>query len=154
MRVGVISDTHNFFDPKIARIFNGVEHILHAGDIGGRSIIRQLEAIAPVTAVTGNTDDPGMGCRNTEILTLESTKFLLHHIANPNNPADPIHEVVQRVDPNVVIFGHTHKPHEQVVGRVLFLNPGYAGKQRFTLPRSVAILTCGPKGIRAQTVWL
>ncbi|HAV64105.1 MAG TPA: YfcE family phosphodiesterase, partial [Verrucomicrobiales bacterium] len=56
MRIGVISDTHGYLDPKIPALFQGVEHILHAGDIGYASIILELEQIAPVTAVLGNTD--------------------------------------------------------------------------------------------------
>jgi hypothetical protein len=70
MKIGVISDTHNFFDPRISRLFAGVEHILHAGDIGLPRIILDLEQIAPVTAVSGNTDDPGLHYRPTECVEL------------------------------------------------------------------------------------
>ncbi len=70
MKIGIISDTHNFLDPKIPRLLEGVEHILHAGDVGSQSIILQLEAIAPTNAVSGNTDDPGMNYRATEVVFL------------------------------------------------------------------------------------
>ena len=60
MKIGVISDTHGHFDPKIPRIFAGVEHILHAGDVGGGGILVQLEQIAPVTAVLGKSDAKSM----------------------------------------------------------------------------------------------
>ena len=56
MKIGVISDTHDFFDPRIPELFKDVEHIIHAGDIGSMAIISELEKIAPVTAITGNTD--------------------------------------------------------------------------------------------------
>jgi len=106
VKIGVISDTHNFFDPKIPGLFNGVEHILHAGDIGLPRILLDLEAIAPVTAVSGNTDDPG--------------------------------------------FGHTHKPFYQTIDGVIFFNPGYTGKSRFGMERTLAILYCDEKGIRPE----
>ena len=82
MKIGVISDTHNFLDPKIAELFSGVGHILHAGDIGNTSIISELEEIAPVTAVYGNTD-MGLPFEETEGIELGTRKFLIHHIVNP-----------------------------------------------------------------------
>ena len=77
MRIGVISDTHNFFDPQIPKMFAGVEHILHAGDIGQLQILQELEQIAPVTAVCGNTDDPGFRYRMTQVVQLSARKFLI-----------------------------------------------------------------------------
>src|SRR5215471_11749269 len=109
VRIGVISDTHNFFDPKIPKLFADVDHILHGGDIGRPSIILQLETIAPVTAVLGNTDDSGMRFRETELLEIEERKFLVHHIVNPNDLTDSLQERITREKPDVVIFGHTHK---------------------------------------------
>src|ERR1051326_8095700 len=84
LRLGVISDTHNFLDPKIPPLFAGVDHILHAGDIGQSSLVLQLEQIAPVTAVLGNTDDSGLHFKLTEIIELDGRKFLIHHIVNPH----------------------------------------------------------------------
>ena len=83
MKIGVISDTHGFLDPKVPEIFAGVSHILHAGDMGGDSIIVELGAIAPVTAVLGNTDS-SPAFRLTEVVTLAGRKFLVHHIVNPH----------------------------------------------------------------------
>lgn len=140
MRIGVISDTHNFLDLKVPILFRGVDHILHGGDIGSGKIIRELEAIAPVTAVMGNTDDPGFGYRQTEVVELGGRKFLLHHIVNPHGVSDPIHARIARERPDVVIFGHTHKPFCESLNGTLYFNPGYAGKMRFGLPRTVAIL--------------
>ena len=67
VKIGVLSDTHNFLDPKFRKLFAGVGHILHAGDIGFSEIISELERIAPVTAVTGNTDG-GLVYFETEIV--------------------------------------------------------------------------------------
>ncbi|HVV72662.1 MAG TPA: metallophosphoesterase family protein, partial [Verrucomicrobiae bacterium] len=68
MRIGVISDTHNYLDPRVAEIFRGVEHILHGGDIGLPSILLELERIAPVTAVQGNTDEAAFHYPLTELV--------------------------------------------------------------------------------------
>ena len=69
-RIGVISDTHDFFDPKIREFFSGVDHIIHGGDIGLPWIVLQLQEIAPVTAVLGNTDERGLNYRETEVVEL------------------------------------------------------------------------------------
>jgi len=150
MKIGVISDTHNFFDAQIPKLFSGVEHILHAGDIGLPKILYQLEDIAPVTAVSGNTDDPGFQYRLTEVIELGDRKFLLHHIVNPHSLTDVLRDRISREQPDVVVFGHTHKPFCQTIQQVLFFNPGYAGKQRFRLPRSVAILHCSARAIQPE----
>ena len=150
MKIGVISDTHNFFDPQIPKLFTGVEHILHGGDIGLPSILLELQQIAPVTAVMGNTDDSGFRYRETEKVELEGRKFLLHHIVNPHNLGDHLEGLIERARPDVVVFGHTHKPFAEAIGSTFFFNPGYAGKSRFGMARSVAILHCESKGIRSQ----
>ena len=150
MRIGVISDTHNYFDPRIPQLFAGVDHILHGGDIGLPAIILALEQIAPVTAVAGNTDDPGFHYRLTEVVELASRRFLLQHIVNPQSLADPIKARIARERPDVVVFGHTHKPFRQTIQGALFFNPGYAGNSRFGMERSVAILYCSERGIRAE----
>ena len=139
MKIGVISDTHNFLDPKIPAIFRGVEHILHGGDIGLPWILEELEDIAPVTAVSGNTDTMP-GYEETKLISLDGLKFLVHHIVDPDRPSETVQRRLAEDHPDVVIFGHTHKPFEQRRDQCLFLNPGYAGKQRFNLPRTVAIL--------------
>ncbi len=149
-KIGVISDTHNYLDPLIPHLFAGVEHILHGGDIGQSAILLELEQIAPVTAVAGNTDDPGFQYPQTAVVEVAGRKFLVHHIVNPHALADPIKARIARDRPDVVVFGHTHKPFRQTIDGTLFFNPGYAGKSRFGLERSVAILHCGEKGIRAE----
>ena len=150
MKIGVISDTHNFSDPKIAHLFDGVEHILHAGDVGSQSIILQLEEIAPTTAVSGNTDDPGLNYRATEEVFLADRKFLLHHIVNPQALSEDLQNRIARERPDVIVFGHTHQPFFASVEGTLYFNPGYAGKSRFGMERSVAILHCNEKGVRPE----
>ena len=150
LKIGVISDTHNYFDPRIPQLFAGVDHILHGGDIGLPIIVLELEQIAPVTAVAGNTDDPGLHYRQTQTVELAGRKFLVHHIVNPHALTDPIKARIARERPAVVVFGHTHKPFSETIDGSLFFNPGYAGKSRLGLERSVAILHCGDKGIRPE----
>jgi putative phosphoesterase len=153
IKIGVISDTHGHLDPAIPALFAGVDHILHGGDIGLPWLILELEAIAPVTAVLGNTDS-GLEFKETEIIELNRRKFLVHHIVDVTHPADKIKRRIIRENPDVVVFGHTHKRHCEAVGQTLYFNPGYAGKQRFSLPRSVAILTCDATGITADYLHL
>jgi putative phosphoesterase len=149
MKIGVISDTHNYLDPKVHDLFAGVEHILHGGDICLDTVIFELEQIAPVTAVLGN-NDMGLNYRETEIVELAGRKFFVHHIVGVRNPEEEVHRRIARVKPNVVIFGHTHKPFNEVINGTLYFNPGYAGKPRFKLERSVAVLHCDESEIRAQ----
>jgi len=145
MKLGILSDTHGFLDTRIPEIFAGVDHILHAGDIGYASLILDLEDLAPVTAVLGNTD-VGLSFKETEVVLLEGRKFLVHHIVDPRLPADRLKDRLAEENPDVVVFGHTHKAYCETLGRILFLNPGYAGKPRFGMSRSVAILECNADG--------
>jgi putative phosphoesterase len=150
MRIGVISDTHDFLDPKVHDLFAGVDHILHGGDVGMPWLVLELQTIAPVTAVLGNTDDPGFRFPLTAVVELSGRKFLVHHIVNPLRPEDVLKSRIERERPKVVIFGHTHKPFCQEIDGVLFFNPGYAGKSRFGMERSVAILHCDKKRLRSE----
>lgn len=149
IKIGVISDTHDFFDPKIPRLFEGVDHIFHAGDIGLPWLILELEQIAPVTAVIGNTDTD-IDYKEMELVELDGRKFLLHHIVEPTSPSPTLKRRIIRENPDVVIFGHTHKRFCETIGQTLFFNPGYAGKQRFKLERSIALLQCDDQGITAD----
>ena len=149
MKIGVISDTHNFLDPKIHELFAGVGHILHAGDIGNATIISELELIAPVTAVYGN-NDMNLPFRETEIIELAARKFLVHHIINPHAPGERVLERIARELPDMIVFGHTHKRFCETIGEILFFNPGYSGKPKLNLERSAAILHCDEKEIRAE----
>jgi putative phosphoesterase len=139
MKLGVISDTHNYLDPRVSEIFSGVDHILHAGDVGQSLLIAELEAIAPVTAVVGNTDE-GLPLRETEVVTLGGKKFLVHHIVTPGVPSSRIAAKLRTEQPDVVLFGHTHKPFVEQIENILFFNPGSAGQKRFDLPRTVALM--------------
>lgn len=140
MTVGLISDTHGFWDDQIPALLAGVDHILHAGDIGDPSILVGLERIAPVTAVMGNCDGLPLDARETEVIDLGGYRFLVHHIVDPRAPHDRLARSIAHHHPAFVVFGHTHKAHDSRVDSIRYLNPGYAGRIRFNQPRSLAIL--------------
>ena len=153
MKIGIISDTHGFLDPRVSKLFQGVSHILHAGDIGDPMIELELKFIAPVTVVLGNTDN-GLSFPLTAATTVAQKKFLIHHIVNPHALLPELASRVAREKPDAVIFGHTHKPFAERVDGVLFFNPGYSGKPRPGTDRSVAILHLESSGIRPQFISL
>lgn len=153
MKLGLISDTHGFLDPKLTRIFRGVEHILHAGDIGPDHLIAQLECIAPVTAVLGNNDNsPCFPLTKTEVVS--EIKFLVHHIVSPRTLTEELKDRIFQEKPDVVVFGHSHKQFCERIDGVLFVNPGYAGKPRFNLERSVALLEATGREMQVKFVTL
>lgn len=151
MKIGVISDTHGFLDPRVEKIFAGVDHILHAGDVGNPLIEMELKFIAPVTVVLGNTD-AGLTFKETEVVMLANRKFLVHHIVNPRSLSETIAGLLQREKPDVVVFGHTHKKFAETVDGIFFFNPGYSGKPKFGAERSVAFLHCDANGIRHEFI--
>ncbi len=151
MKVGVISDTHGFLDPKISKLFAGVGHILHAGDIGDAFIAFELEQIAPLTVVLGNTDsgfavqgNRGRGTRGAEISRPSHRQSA--------RAAEKLKARIARERPDVVVFGHTHKRFCETIGGILFFNPGYSGKPKFGVERGAAILHCDEKEIRHEFV--
>jgi len=151
VKIGLISDTHDFLDPRVPAIFAGVEAILHAGDIGSAWITFQLEQIAPVTAVLGNTDGD-LPCKLTEVVTLGGKKILLHHIVNPAAPDETLRRRLTKERPDLVLFGHTHKAFDQVVKGTRFINPGYAGRPKLNQARSVAILHVDETGMSPEFI--
>lgn len=138
--VGLISDTHGVVRAEVHTALAGVERILHAGDVGGDDILDELELIAPVAAVYGNTDAPGNG-RLRESLDLEIGGLRVHvshgHEVGSPNPA----RLAARYDADVIVYGHTHRQIVERVGGQLVVNPGAAGPRRFDLVPCVAILT-------------
>ena len=150
MKIGVISDTHNFLDPEAVELLQGVQHILHGGDVGQLKIVQALEQIAPVTAVLGNTDDPAFGYPLFASAEIAGWRFFLHHIVNPASLTVEFERRVRAVSPQAVIFGHTHKAYSGVQSGVLYFNPGYAGKPRFGLQRSIGLIHVEKGALRTE----
>ena len=152
MLVGLISDTHGLIRAEALAALDGVEMILHAGDVGGHSVLRELGAIAPVHAVYGNTDDPAQGLPQGLDLTLGA---LTIHVSHGHEIGSPTPErLVREYDADVIVFGHTHKPVIQTIGKTLIINPGAAGPRRFKLQPTVAILTIAGTVASASLVHL
>ncbi len=151
MKIGVLSDTHGWLDPRLETFFAGVDHLLHAGDIGDPVIELELKFIAPVTVVQGNVDI-GLPFKLTEVVTLAEQKFLVHHIVNPRALDDSAAAAIRKHRPHAVIFGHTHKAFAETVDGIFYFNPGYAGKPKFGQPRSVAILEVTGQEIRHEFI--
>ena len=142
IRIGVIADTHGLFDPAIRRHFEGVDHILHAGDIGDRSVIEQLEQIAPVTAVSGNVDDEQSGFPSEVVIELAGRRIAIRHILYEGGKLTKEGRAfLDREHPDICIFGHTHQPKAEWFGKTLLFNPGSAGPKRFTLLAGCGLLT-------------
>lgn len=136
LRVGVLSDTHGLLRPEVLPALAGVDHILHAGDVGKFEILDQLRQIAPVTAIRGNIDRSGpcAALPATEAVELGGhLLYLVHSVADLD--LDPRAARIA-----AVISGHSHKPSVQWKQEVLFLNPGSVGPRRFSLPVTLALL--------------
>ncbi|MFQ5915262.1 MAG: metallophosphoesterase family protein, partial [Nitrospinota bacterium] len=143
MVLGVISDTHGYLDPQVFEIFDGVDHILHAGDLGTEGVAIELESLAPVTAVGGNVDGHLAAGRfpPVKLFQAEGWTLLLVHEAMAGGSAVPsIQAPLRDHRPHLVIFGHSHKPYFGQVDDWYFFNPGSAGRKRFRLPRTVGRL--------------
>lgn len=152
--IGLISDTHGLLRPEVARAFEGVSLILHAGDVGGMSILEQLSAIAPVEAVYGNVDDAHDPMLARErVVTIERVVI---HVSHGHEAGHPTAELLlARYTGDVVVFGHTHRAMtlRDSSGR-LAVNPGAAGPKRFNLKPSVARLTIVCGRADAEIIWL
>ena len=140
MRIGVISDTHGYLDPRAAAALQGVARILHAGDIGSPAIIDELTTIAPVDAVAGNVDaGTALGRRFPGSRQIAIGDVLIHLTHIGGQPA-ALARALPQPKPDVYIFGHSHVALLEQLDGVLFLNPGAAGRPRFGGGLSVAIL--------------
>jgi putative phosphoesterase len=171
MRLGVVSDTHGYFDPHLSPLFLGVDVILHAGDVGSEAVLDQLRALAPVRAVRGNVDAATLGLPPTITGSWGNVRIhMLHELLKPQSAirdwaqADPLEgkpaEHCRRFleslpdDSRVVIFGHSHEPCALILDGKLFFNPGSAGKKRFSLPRCCGMLDISAQGVQATFLGL
>lgn len=156
MRIGVVSDTHGVFDRAIVRHFAGVDRILHAGDIGKREVIAQLEEIAPVTVVSGNIDGfEASGFPVEQVIELAGHRIALYHRLYEKGKLtrDGV-SFLKRTTPKVCVYGHSHQPKAEWRDGVLLFNPGSAGPKRFHLPRAIGLLLLDGEAIDAQHITL
>ena len=146
MRLGVIADTHGLLRPEVFDVFSEVDHILHAGDLGPLELLAELESLAPVTAVYGNTDGFDVRARLPQVARVELDGFRIV-VTHGDQFGSPTPETVQQAFPDaeILVFGHTHRPSLTLIDVVVtVMNPGGAGRRRFNLPPSVGILELEP----------
>ena len=150
MIIGLIADTHGLLRPDVARVFAGVDRILHAGDVGSHAVLEALARIAPIEAVFGNVDDPHDPAL-ARVRTLTHNGIAIH-VSHGHELGRPTAELVlARYSADVVVFGHTHRAVivKTPDGR-LAINPGAAGPKRFNILPSVARLTLSGSRSQAQ----
>jgi uncharacterized protein len=146
MRIGVISDTHGLLRPEALRALRGVERIIHAGDIGAAQVLEGLRALAPVHAVRGNNDRGAWASKLPSRLALELGGVcieVLHDLKELE-----LEPVAGRC--HIVVSGHSHQPRVSERDGVLFVNPGSAGRRRFTLPVTLGHLILAEGRARAE----
>jgi len=146
VRLGIISDTHGLLRAEVHEIFSRVDHILHAGDVGGLDVLDELALIAPLTAVHGNTDGGRLRSRLPEVaeVSFDGFAFVVTHGDRFGSPKpDQLKEAFPHAD--VIVYGHTHRPLiTDLPDFRVVLNPGSAGPRRFDLPVTVAIMETEP----------
>jgi uncharacterized protein len=146
-RIGLISDTHGLVRPEALAALDGVELIVHAGDIGKPEVLEELQTIAPVAAIKGNNDTALWARHIPEILDLELNETGVRVIHN-------VRDLEKKLPPgiHVVISGHSHKPSVVRRDQVLFVNPGSAGPRRFNLPVAIGLLQLRNPGPKAEII--
>ncbi len=142
MRLGIIADTHGLLRPEVFTAFQEVDRIFHAGDVGSLDILSDLEAVAPVTAVYGNTDGFLLRDRLAAVVEVEVDGFrivLTHGDAFGVPTPGTLNQAYPEAE--IILFGHTHRPLLTIVDTVVtVMNPGAAGPRRFDLQPSVGIM--------------
>ena len=148
--IGVISDTHGLLRPEAVEALRGVDRILHAGDVGAPEILKELESIAPVTAVRGNVDSGGWAQKLplSEVIEVEGVSIYMLHIL------EKIDLKPEAAGLKVVVYGHSHVPKIEEKNGVLYFNPGSAGPRRFKLPVTVGRLIVEKDALRREIIEL
>lgn len=153
MKIGLISDTHGHVPNTVHTALAGVNYILHAGDVGPMDVITELEAIAPVYAVMGNTDH-GIALPETRLEKFDGIKILIHHIVDVDYHSQTVRELLSTEKPEIVVFGHTHMPFDERRSKIRFINPGSASQPRGGTAPSVAILELSGEPPTLQSIAL
>ena len=141
-KIGVISDTHAYWDDKFAEYFSDCDEICHAGDIGSEEVLNRLEKIKPVRAVYGNIDGHliRMRCSETLRFKVEEVEILLTHVGGyPGNYSPQIRREIYASPPRLFVCGHSHivKVMYDKSLNMLCINPGAAGISGFHQVRTI-----------------
>lgn len=136
--IGLVSDTHGLVRDGLFDALAGVSQILHAGDVGGRTVLDALSAIAPVEAVYGNVDP--LDGRLPQHIHLERGGLSIHVTHGHELGMPTPQKLLARYTANILVYGHTHKALVYRDADRLVVNPGAAGPKRFDVKPTVAIL--------------
>jgi putative phosphoesterase len=165
VRLGVIADTHGVVHPGVKDAFSGVDHIIHAGDIGTSAVIRELERIAPVYAIIGNREEediPGL-LPDPSRVEIGGISILIAHRFIPvqiEDYKDMVKGMIKVINPSfgelprIVIFGHTHYAYESEIEGIYFFNPGYAGPDPYEPDPSVGLIEVDGNSITGKIITL
>ncbi len=162
-RIGVISDTHGYIHPQVETLFANVEHIVHAGDVGGIKVIERLEKIAPLTIVKGNYDnEPDIQDRllkDPGAAVIFGVQFFLTHRMITISWDQHKHLIANLMAdkgfaPQVMVFGHTHFAVCERIRDILFINPGYCGPDEIEGPRTLGIIKIEVESIEGKILKL
>ncbi|MAB88060.1 MAG: hypothetical protein CMJ90_01200 [Planctomycetes bacterium] len=154
MWIGVISDTAGVLMPGVVNVFDGVDYILHCGNIGNPTVLEELSQIAPITGVIGGSD-------SAEVYPFERTLYrkwfetgiyMHHRIGDPTDLHRNTQKAIDAADPQVILFGSTGEPFNTRIESRLFFNPGAAGRRRPKQPRTVGLLEISGHSVRAEIV--
>jgi putative phosphoesterase len=153
IKIGLLSDTHGFLDPKIKKFFSGCDEIWHAGDIGSAEVADTLEKYKPFKAVYGNIDGMEIYKRYPETIRYkcEEVDVLIKHIGGyPGKYDRSIRDIICKNPPKLFISGHSHIlkviPDRKL--DLLHINPGAAGKSGLQTVRTVVRFTIDGKDIK------
>lgn len=149
-RIGVISDTHGLLRQEAIDLLNGMDLILHAGDVGNQEVLDALEQIAPVFAVRGNMDrgEWSQGLPQTQWVDVGEIRiYILHDL-------EKLDFLPQSAGVSMIISGHTHQPKEEYRDGVYYLNPGSVGPRRFSKPVSLAIIEVKGSELKTDLITL
>jgi putative phosphoesterase len=156
-KIGLLSDTHAYWDEKFTHYFSSCDEIWHAGDIGSEDVLNRLQALKPVRAVYGNIDGYPVRALCPQVLrfTVEEVPVFLTHIGGyPGKYAWEIRREIYANTPQLFVCGHSHilKVQYDQQLQMLCLNPGAAGKSGFHTVRTIMRFVIDGKNIKDMEV--
>jgi putative phosphoesterase len=152
-RIGLLSDTHGYLDPRVLEHFAEVDEIWHAGDIGSTEVLQRLREYKPTRAVYGNMDSGDVRYSLSEFyrFRVEDVNVLMTHIGGyPGRYSPAIRQEIYSEKPDIFVAGHSHilkVVHDSAID-CLHINPGAAGKQGWHAVRTLVKFTIDGKEIK------
>ncbi|TAH23802.1 MAG: metallophosphoesterase [Cytophagales bacterium] len=158
MKIGLISDTHSYLDPKIFQHFQDCDEIWHSGDFGNIELIEELESFKPLKGVYGNIDDQKIRAKYKEhlIFSVEGIKIYITHIGGYPNKYNPkAKAIIEKEMPQIFICGHSHILKimtDKKYNNMLYINPGAAGLHGFHTIQTIVTFEINQQKISAMKV--